>query len=149
MMIAQQLAAKAEEWERLRVPYVHRGTRRTGCDCTGLIIGCLQELGFMQNYRLRIYPHDWNLHAAAGDYIQQEIGAVADCIQTTPRRGDIVLFFFGKCVAHAGIMLKPGVFAHCHAGEKRVRRALLRTPKWANRLAAVWRLSDSKLEAMR
>lgn len=134
-----------EEWERLGVPYVHRGFRRTGCDCTGLIIGGLQELGFLRNYKLRIYPSDWNLHAGAGDYIRQELACAADPVNGPPRRGDIVLFNFGRCVAHAGIIVKPGVFCHCHRAAGKVRRGLLRTPKWRSRLADIWRLNEQKV----
>jgi cell wall-associated NlpC family hydrolase len=148
-MIAERLAAKAEEWEAARVPYVHRGMRRTGCDCTGLIIGCLQELGFLRDYKLRRYPRDWNMHAAAGDFIRQEIGVIADPVVGAPQRGDIILFRFGKCVAHAGILVKPGVFCHCTGGERRVRRGLLRTAKWVKRMTAIYRLSESKLEVTR
>lgn len=149
--LAEDFARRAQEWARLRVPYVHRGLTREGCDCTGLLIGILKEMGYLPRYKLRYYPKDWNLHAMADDHIQQEIGAGADPITGgSPRRGDILLFHFGKCVAHAGILTRRyGAFVHSHAGAGRCEVATLRMGKWASRHAATWRLNPEKLEAHR
>jgi len=145
--IGESLASMALKWESIKVPYVHRGTRRTGCDCTGLVIGCLQELGEIRHYKLRWYPRDWNLHAMGekDDFLQQELVKVADEVRREPKVGDIILFRFGKCIAHCGIVVKCGMFVHAHAGARKVSVGLLRTPKWLSRLASVWELNPEKM----
>jgi cell wall-associated NlpC family hydrolase len=144
--LGQQLAEQARQW--VGVPYVHRGARRSGCDCTGLLIGCLRELGYARTYKLRNYPRDWNLHALADDYIRQELSRYASPAEGGACVGDILLFRFGKCIAHAGIVVKPGVFVHTHARANRTETGLLKTPKWKARLAAVWRLDAEKVRAL-
>jgi cell wall-associated NlpC family hydrolase len=145
-MISELFAEKVREWADLHVPYVHRGMTRQGCDCTGLIIGCLQELGYLTNFKLRYYPKDWNLHAMADDYIQQELGIGAKkLLGTQVRIGDILLFRFGKCPAHCGVLISHGVFAHSHAKAGRVEYAVLKGNQWSKRWIATWRLSEEKL----
>lgn len=147
MEIGETLALKASQWAAERVVYLHRGTRRTGCDCTGLVIGCLQELGFLKAYKLRQYPRDWNLHAmgAKDTFLEEELERVADQVTGEHKPGDIILFVFGKCKAHCGIVVRTGVFVHSHAGAGGVKVGLLKTPKWSSRLASVWRLSEEKM----
>lgn len=148
--IAETFAELATEWQAAQVPYRHRGYLRTGCDCTGLIIGCLREMGYLRAYVLRRYPRDWNLHAGAGDYIRQEIVRVADEI---PRedvgRGDIVLMNFGRCTAHAGIVLDYPVFVHALSTNRQVSAGILHNSPWSKRWTSTWRLSSQKLQEQR
>jgi cell wall-associated NlpC family hydrolase len=148
--LGAQLAAQAIEWDRLRVPYVHRGTRRTGCDCTGLLIGCLRELGYLRNYKLRWYPRDWNVHAMgkSDDFLRQELERVANPVKRDPMPGDVVLFRFGHCNAHCGIAISQVAFVHSHASAKRVTRGLFRTPKWFSRTAGIWEMDPDKMRSV-
>ncbi len=146
MTLNERLVQQVLQW--VGVPYQHRGLTRAGCDCTGLLIGCVQELGYAPNYQLRYYPRDWNLHAMADDYIRQELAAVA---APTPiaQPGDILLFRFGKCVAHSAILVRAKTFLHAHTRAGKVEYGSLLTVQWAKRLAEVWRLDPEKLEAYR
>jgi len=96
-------------------------------------------------YPLRYYPKDWNLHAMAGDYIREELRKVAVPIERGAGPGDVLLFFFGRCVAHCGVLTGP-VFVHSHVGAGKVEYGSLRTPKWSKRLAGYWRIEPEKLE---
>ena len=49
------------------------------------------------------YPHDWHLHNNNERYLHG-ITQHATRIDT-PQPGDILLFKFGRCVSHAGILL--------------------------------------------
>lgn len=134
----------AKLWRDLKVQYEHRGTTRNGCDCTGLIIGALREIGYLKDYKLRNYPPDWNLHAKADNYIVEEITKVADEI-AKPEIGDLVLFHIGRCVAHAGIIIESGLFIHCHRKSKYVIVSSLWNSQWTERIFGFYRLSESKL----
>ena len=138
-------------WKDLEVKYEHRGTTRNGCDCTGLIIGALKELGYLKNYKLRIYPPDWNLHAFADDHIVEEVEKVADKI-AKPDIGDLVLFRIAKCVAHIGLIIEDGLFIHCFKGSGKCVVSSLWNSSWSKRIAkdvngalAFYRLNEDKL----
>lgn len=139
-----QFCKVAKEWKDLKVVYEHRGTTRKGCDCTGLIIGILQELGYMRNYKLRKYAPDWNLHAGADNHIVDEIEKVADKIET-PDIGDVVLLKFGRCVAHVGVVIEQGLFVHCFVDSKKCTVSSLWNSRWTKRIHAFYRFDGNKL----
>lgn len=147
-----QLCNVVRLWKDLKVRYEHRGTSRNGCDCTGLIIGALKELGYLRDYKLRNYPPDWNLHAKADDYITKEISKVADEIakaedvtKTNVDIGDLVLFYFGRCVAHVGVIIENGLFVHCHRSSKKCIVSSLWNSQWTKRISSFYRLNEAKL----
>lgn len=144
---AEQLASHAEEFLQRRTPYCHRGVTLNGCDCTGILIGCLRKMGFAKKYKLREYPRDWNLHAGSGDYIQEEVRQFASVIPNNQtRRGDLVLFRFGKCVAHLGIMVSDRTFVHSYMTSGCCVKSVLKgqTP-WSKRWVVSYRLDEKKL----
>ena len=142
--LGDNLAEQAVQW--IGVKYEHRGTTRYGCDCTGLIIGCLRELGYMGRYKLRNYPFDWNLHAGAGDYLCQELDKIAtDVTGQQPEPGDIAVFRFGKCRAHAGIVCNWPIFVHSLVTREQCCRASAHGPLWKRRLDRLYRLDIRKL----
>jgi len=131
-------------WKDLKVPYQHRGITRNGCDCTGLIIGALRELGYLKNYELRNYSPDWNLHSKADNYIVEEVSRFADKI-TQPDAGDLILFYFGRCVAHIGVMIENGLFIHCHRKRGECAVSSLWNSSWTKRIYGFYRLNETKL----
>lgn len=140
---------KANEWVGLEVRYLHRGTSKTGCDCTGMIIGILNEMGFLSKYQRRNYPPDWNLHSGSGNYIVEELEKVAYEIPISDiMPGDILCFRFGKCIAHVGILLnkKNGVFAHCFVTSKKCCYGILRNSGFGSRFATAYRLDTDKMK---
>ena len=138
-----QLCSKAKIWKNLKVPYQHRGASRRGCDCTGLVIGILRELGYLKEYVIRKYPQDWNLHAMADNYILEELSKFAVAVES-PEIGDLVLFYFGKCVAHVGIVIENGLFIHCYR-KSRCKTSKLHKSQWTNRVFGYYRLNEDKL----
>lgn len=140
-----QLCKVAKEWLALKIKYQHRGLTRNGCDCTGLIIGVLRELGHMRKYVLRNYSPQWNLHAGADNYIIEEADKVADRVKT-PEPGDLVLFYFGRCVAHAGIVIENDLFIHCYKKSKKCVVSKLWKSEWTKRIAFFYRLNEDKLK---
>ncbi len=142
--LREQLCNNVKVWRDLNVKYEHRGMTRKGCDCTGLIIGSLRELGYLKNYKLRKYPIDWNLHAKADNYIVEEISKVADEI-TRPNIGDLVLFYFGRCVAHVGVLIEDGLFIHCHMKSRKCKASKLWNSQWTKRIVGFYRLDENKL----
>ena len=139
-----QLCDIVTEWKNLKVQYEHRGTSRNGCDCTGLVIGALREMGYLRNYKLRKYPPDWNLHAKADDYITEEVKKFADEVKE-PNVGDLILFHIGKCVAHVGVIIENGLFIHCFKKSKKCVASSLWNSRWTKRISSFYRLNKDKL----
>ena len=134
-------------WKSLKVQYEHRGTTRNGCDCTGLIIGALREMDYLRDYKLRNYPLDWNLHAKADDYITEEVERFADKVEE-PYMGDLVLFYFGKCIAHVGVIIENGLFIHCHQAARKCTASSLWNSQWTKRISGFYRLNEDKLNGI-
>ena len=145
--LARQFIDSVRVFVETRTPYVHRGTTLRGCDCTGMLIGALHGFNKLKTYKLRKYPPDWNLHAGASDFIHEELLRVADDIpddEASP--GDILLFRFGKCPAHAGVLIQGQMFAHCHVHGKKCCYSMLNNSPWGKRWVGTMRLSSKKLE---
>lgn len=147
--LIEQFAENIVTW--IGVPYLHRGTTRRGVDCTGLIIGSMKELSFISDYALRQYPHDWNIHGGAGDFIREEIGAIANEIspKTSAEKGDLVLFRFGKCAAHIGVYQGGDMFVHSIFGAHCVRWGRLKSSKWMSRWIHTYRIDVNKVLRMK
>lgn len=137
-----QLCRLAKEW--LGVKYEHRGTTRNGCDCTGLIIGILREMGYLKNYKLRNYSKDWNLHAGADNHIMEEVEKVSNKIEN-PDSGDLVLFSIGKCVAHVGLIVESDLFIHCYVKSRKCVVSRFKESEWTKRIVGFYRLDEDKL----
>lgn len=145
--LTEKFILEAANW--VRIPYLHRGMTKRGVDCTGLIIAIFHELGFLENYQLRQYPIDWNLHGGAGEYIETEIVKVADEIpkhETQP--GDLILLQFGRCLSHCAIVMPGGLMLHAFQTAGKVTYDLLRGPKWVKRWAKTFRLNESKVRSL-
>lgn len=150
MELGERIAEIAVRFAKARVPYRHRGTSKTGVDCTGLIIAVMREAGYMGGYRLREYGVDWNLHDTATEQILEELcrmGAETKKHETRP--GDIVLFRFARAISHAGIYVsKPGLFVHAYKAAGRCRFGSLVKSNWGRRWVVSWRLEAAMVEQL-
>jgi len=145
--LRKKIASLAAEYADEKVPYVHRGTSRRGCDCTGLLVAVIQELGYLSDYVLREYPPDWNVHAGASNQIIEELSKYADEI---PRQkaatGDVAVMRFGRCPAHCGIIITDNlIMAHALSTNRHVKKSVLRGSVWQSRWIAAYRMSERKL----
>ena len=144
--IQRVFAQEVVNWKGVK--YRHRGMTKNGCDCTGFIIGALRDLGYMAEYKLRMYPMDWNLHSGAGNYIVEELNKVGNEIPKNEAiTGDILVFRFAKCLAHVGVYLDTnnGKFIHSLVSSKKCEYAILKNSMWTNRLETAFRLDPVKL----
>ena len=139
-------AQEARNW--IGVKYRHHDFSKNGCDCTGLLIGIAHELGYLRTYDLRMYPKDWNLHAGAGNYICEELERFGYEIPNSDcNDGDIPIFRFGKCLAHAGVIVDMGqrLMVHSFMTAKKCQYAILRNSIWSKRWMKTYRLSSEKM----
>lgn len=140
----QQIAEIAKKYASLKVPYRHRGSSRKGCDCTGLLLAIMKELGFLKTYKLPLYGVDWNTHAGADDRVVKELEKFASKV-TRLQVGNIIVFEWKDCPSHVGIYVGQHLFVHCLRNAGKVEKLSLLTKEWKNRTYAIYELSLNKL----
>jgi len=151
ILINNQIAATAEVWADLKVPYVHRGFSRNGCDCSGLLVGVLQELGFVRDFEMPIYPIDWLLHDSNPNHLTTILPQYSEEVKGPIIRGDILLFRFAKVISHLAIFVGGNIMVHSQMGCPVSRDACLLGPRskrvsgWSSRFVSSWRISLDKL----
>lgn len=100
--LRQRIIDEAESW--LRTPYHHAAAiKGAGVDCAQILIEVYTAVGLADKPDVGYYPSDWMLHRSEERYL----GWVEKyCIEVEkPVMGDIVLFKFGRCFSHSGIVL--------------------------------------------
>lgn len=128
-----EFVASARSW--IGTPWVHCGRSRNGIDCTGLIIVCLNEVGFNvdveQNYSMQ---DEWNL-------LVNECSKYATRVDPDHMRpGDLILFRGRMMYNHCGILTPENTFVHAYNTGTTGR--VVETPlegKWKSRIAEVFR----------
>ena len=141
-------AKEAIKWVQAKVRYRHRGTTMQGCDCTGLLIGIARAIGYLGKYVLRMYPRDWNLHSGAGNYVVEELNRVGNEISNNETgNGDILIFRFGKCLAHVGIVVnwEKRLFVHSFFSAGYCKYGVLKNSMWSKRWVKTYRLNREKM----
>ena len=147
LTLAQRIVEIAKAWVIAKVIFRHRGTTRSGCDCTGLLIGVLKELGY-KNYTLPYYARDWNLHSTERDYAIEELEKIANLVpKEEVQAGDFVVFKFGRKHSHCGIYIGELLFIHTYHQAAHCKYGVLRNSIWAQRWSLVYRLDKCRLDA--
>lgn len=115
--IRAAIVAEARSW--VGTPW-HHGARvkGAGVDCAQLLIMTYAAVGLIQNYKPAPYPQDWHLHRVEPIFLNELLGHCAPVDEGKP--GDIVMFKFGKQLAHGAILAQPGVVIHAWRTEGRV-----------------------------
>jgi len=145
-ILGVQLAEEVEKFVKAKVVYQHRGTSMFGCDCTGMLIGALRNLGYFKNYKLRLYKEDFNLHRDVDDHVRIELEKVANEVSDKPLEvGDIFLFQFARQPAHIGVYLRGNIFAHCYKDAGQCCYAVIEKSPWSKRLMGRYRLDLEKV----
>lgn len=118
----QRAAVVAEARSWIGTPYHHRArVKGAGVDCAQILVGVFSAPGVALIPALTIphYPPDWHLNRAAERYLGT-ILEMAREIPGDPAPGDVVLFRFGRCFAHGGIVVEWPRIVHAWAPAHRV-----------------------------
>jgi len=148
MMLGEQLAVEAKQWVIDKVPYEHRGMTKKGCDCTGFLIGILQNLGYLTDFKMPYYPSDWNLHSGATERVINFLNKYGNEVDKNAlQAGDILVFKFGRAECHTGIFLENYLFAHSYQSAQRCNYGVLKNSLWARRHTKTYRLNGELLQS--
>jgi cell wall-associated NlpC family hydrolase len=107
-----RIIAEARRW--IGTPYhACADVLGAGVDCGMLIVRSFVDTGLCAPFDPRPYPQDWHLHRSEERYL----GFVFDrCAEVeTPMPGDVVVFRYGRCYSHGGIVTKSDPLTMVHA----------------------------------
>jgi|SRR5271165_5095157 len=113
------VVAAARSW--IDTPYHHAAdVKGAGVDCAMLLVRVYVDLGLVEPFDPRPYPRDWMMHRSEERYLGFLLAR--SHVVWAPARGDIVLFRFGRCFSHGGIVTKaePLTIVHAFAPARRV-----------------------------
>jgi len=109
---AEQTVKQHEQRERvckiarswLGTPYHHMGrVKGSGVDCAMFPLEVYREAGIVGDIEVPYYPQDWMLHRSDEVYLAIVLQHAVEVIH--PQPGDLVLYHFGRCWSHGGIVL--------------------------------------------
>jgi len=127
----------------LGTPYHHQARiKGIGVDCAMLLCEVFEACEMIPHVDPRPYPPDWHFHRSEEKYLKG-IMAYADELKPdeSPQAGDIVLYKFGRCISHAGIVLAWPQIIHAYRGQGVVLAEGDRG-ELGKRLAGFWRIRD-------
>lgn len=102
----------AREW--IRTPYHHAADiKGVGVDCAMLLVRVYVDLGLVEPFDPRPYPRDWMLHRSEERYLGFLLARSSEVKEAGV--GDVILFRFGRCYAHGGIVSVPTPLTIIHA----------------------------------
>ena len=111
-MNVDALISEALSWEG--TPWHHQAAiKGAGIDCAMFLVRCYQAAGVVPaEYDPRPYPRDWHLPRSEERFVA-EILKHARRVRK-PRAGDRVLYKFGRCHSHGGIVLEWPIIIHSY-----------------------------------
>ncbi|RBP03796.1 hypothetical protein DFR50_14244 [Roseiarcus fermentans] len=104
----------ARAW--LGTPYHHLGDiRGVGVDCAMLLVRVYVDLGLIEPFDPRPYSPDWMLHNGEERYLTLLLARSREIPRASVGPGDFILFRFGRCFSHGGIVTKTDPLTMVHA----------------------------------
>ncbi|HLN23832.1 MAG TPA: NlpC/P60 family protein [Patescibacteria group bacterium] len=101
---AQRAAVVAEARSWLRTPYHHMGrVKGVGVDCAMLPAEVYAACGLIPPQSVEFYPMDWHLHQTGERYLARVLSYAHEVAEPSP--GDMVMWRYGRCLAHGGIVV--------------------------------------------
>lgn len=106
------VVAAAREW--IGTPYhVGADVKGVGCDCAMILVRVFVDLGLVAPFDPRPYSNDWHLHRSEEVYLRLLLERAHEV--ASPEPGDVVLFRYGRCFSHGGLVTKREPFTMIHA----------------------------------
>jgi len=108
-----------------------------------LLCEVFEACGMIPHVDPRPYPPDWHFHREEEKYLKGVMD-YADELKPDelPQAGDIVLYKFGRCISHAGIVMAWPQIIHAYRGQGVVLAEGDRG-ELGKRLAGFWRIRAS------
>lgn len=122
-----RVVIEAMSW--IGTPYhSNADVKGAGVDCGMILVRVFVDTDMVPAFDPRPYPAQWHLHQRAERYmgiVRSMAREVEDSI-ADPLPGDIILFHYGLCYAHGGIVTEWPLVVHA-MGPSKVQRESVRT----------------------
>ena len=112
--LRQAVVREALSW--VGTPYVQLGDVKGpagALDCSMLLVRTFVDAGVLSPFDPRPYPPNWHMHHSDERYLAW-MQAVAVEVPA-PQAGDIVIFRFGMCFSHGGVLIDGQRVVHALA----------------------------------
>ncbi|MFZ1109862.1 MAG: hypothetical protein WAN43_16125 [Rhodomicrobium sp.] len=113
----EAVVAAARKW--VGTPYHHMADiKGVGVDCAMILVRVYVDLGLVEAFDPRPYPHDWMLHRDDERYLGFLFDRARQADPSTgsgPRPGDVMMFKVGRCFAHGAIITTTDPLRIVHA----------------------------------
>jgi len=142
---AQRAAVLAEARSWIGTPYHNcADIKGVGVDCGMLLVRVFVDLKLCTPFDPRPYPVDWHLHRSEERYLGFIFDRSAEA--TEPLPGDVMVFRYGRCYSHGGIVTAAAPLRIVHAyyqartviEDEVARNAVLADPARKPRFFSVW-----------
>lgn len=132
----ERICAEALSW--VGTPWHHEArVKHHGVDCAQFLIGVYSAVGLIESFETEHYPADWHLHNDSPRFLQIML---EHCRQVDePKRGDVIMFRFGRQIAHGAIYLSPSLMVHAWQLDRAVVLAELARSPLEERVAGFYR----------
>lgn len=137
------VVAAARSW--IGTPYHNcADVKGVGVDCGMLLVRVFVDTGLCASFDPRPYPRDWHMHRSEERYLGFVFERTREVEKPLP--GDVVVFKWGRCYSHGGIVtaVKPLRVVHAYFPARKVledeirRDAALSDPKRERRYFSYW-----------
>lgn len=103
MTLRKKIIEEAMTW--IGTPYHHQAAvKGAGVDCAQILIEVYSAVGLADRPDVGYYPSDWMLHRSEERYLGWIEKYCTEVDRDKADDGDIVLFKFGRCFSHSGII---------------------------------------------
>jgi NlpC/P60 family putative phage cell wall peptidase len=112
----QRAAAVAEAQSWIGTPYHPQGDiKGAGVDCGMLLVRVFVDCGLCEPFDPRPYAQDWMMHRSEEKYLGFVFDRAEEISFEEARPGDVMLFRYGRCYSHGGIVTASKPLAIVHA----------------------------------
>ena len=126
MPTRNELITHARTW--LNVPAIASGAQRVGCNCLGLHVGYLRELGGFEGMVTEAEKHVGRKNPTTPDDLMKKLVASVYLRNIRPIElhvGNLVLFFTRDGPQHLTLVTEPGIVLHAAQVKKKVVEHLI------------------------
>lgn len=137
MIKPEDVIDEAKTW--LETPFHHEAMiKGVGVDCGHLIMGAFSAVGAFAAFKPDDYPPDWHFHRGEERFLDC-LRKVADPVGD-PLPARVVMFRFGRCASHGGIVIEWPLIIHAYFGQGVVFSDISENLKLRGRVHSFWQV---------
>ena len=115
MSLDERALVVQEAMSWIGTPYHHHGRiKGVGVDCAMLPAEVYHACGLIPHIEVEHYPTDWHMHRSEERYLATVLDHAHEVEDPSP--GNFILYKWGRCFAHGGIIIQWPIIVHSFTG---------------------------------